>query len=358
MYFETLPQLISYVESLEVNPLEQLMILVGDNSSESVPEMSDYFNSKNITFFGGIYPSLLDGDKSKRSGFILQKHQPVYCSLVFPFLMNIDAEPEAFKDCTAIVLIDGLSNQMKELTDTLNQKVGNNVTYIGGGAGFYDLTHRKCIFDNKGMYENALYVCIIKSPSCFAVEHGWKRLEGPFIATKTVDNTLCQLDNYNAFDVYKSVIEDIERITLCESDFFMFAKDHPFGIRKDNGSIIVRDPINVNEDGGITCVAHIPEGSELYILKGDTDTLLASSMRIAEQCSENASDKYTPMLFDCISRAMFLEDRFENEISNIQNKLKFRVEGTLSIGEIATLEKGEIVIHNKSTILALMMKTK
>lgn len=354
MYFETLSQLTSYVNSIELKSSEQLMILVGDNSSEDVAEMSDYLNSKNIRFFGGIYPSLLVGSKSKRSGFIVQKYQPVYSGLVFPFITDIDIKPEDVKGCTAIVLVDGRSSQMKDLTDTLYRKVGNCVTYIGGGAGFYDLVQRKCIFDNNGMYENALYVCIVKYTSYFAVEHGWKRLEGPFIATKTENNTLCCLDNYNAFDVYKSVIEDIERITLCKSDFFMFAKDHLFGIRKDDASIIVRDPVDVNENDEIICVADIPEGSEVYILKGDTDTLLASSMEIAEMCSKNAPPRYIPLLFDCISRAMFLEDRFEEELSNIQNKLKYRVEGALSIGEIVTLKSGEIEIHNKSTIVTLL----
>jgi len=354
MYFESLSQIKSYVDSIDLNPSEQLMILVGDNSSESVGELSDYLNSKNITFFGGIYPSLLVGKRSVRSGFILQKYRPIYSALVFPYSMRINMELEELKGCTAIVLVDGLSSQMKELTDTLYEYVGSNVTYIGGGAGFYNLTQRKCIFDNKGMYENALYVCIVKSMCYSDVKHGWKRIEGPFIATKSVDNTLCQLDNYNAFDVYKSVIEDIERITLCKSDFFMIAKDHPFGIRKNDASIIVRDPISVNENGEIVCIANIPEGSEIYILKGDNDTLLASSLEIAEKCSENAPDKYTPLLFDCISRAMFLEERFEEELSNIQSMLKYQVEGALSIGEIATLKNGEIIIHNKSTILALL----
>lgn len=354
MYFETLSQLTSYVDSIELDMSEQLMILVGDNSSESVAEMSNYLNSKNIRFFGGIFPSLLVGNKSKRSGFILQRYKPVYSALVLPFMMSIDIEPEELKGCTAIVLVDGRSSQMKDLADTLYKKVGNCVTYIGGGAGYYDLVQRKCIFDNNGIYENVLYVCIVKCTSYFAVEHGWKRFEGPFIVTKSLNNTLCHLDNYDAFDVYKSVIEDIERITLCRSDFFMFAKDHPFGIRKNDASIIVRDPIDLNENNEIVCIADIPEGSEIYILKGDTDTLLASSMDIAEKCSKNAPCKYTPLLFDCISRAMFLEDRFEEELSNIQNKLKYRVEGALSIGEIATLENGEIEIHNKSTIVALL----
>lgn len=354
MYFETLSQLTAYVDSIDLNPSEQLMILVGDESSESVAEMSNYLNSKNIKFFGGIYPSLLVGNKSKRFGFILQKFMPIYSALVLPYLMRMNMEPEELEGCTAIVLVDGLSSQMKELTDTIYKKIGNNVTYIGGGAGFYDMTQRKCIFDNNGIYENALYVCIVRCNTYFAVEHGWKRIEGPFIATKSIDNTLCELDNYSAFDVYKSIIEDIERLTLCKADFFMFAKDHPFGIRKDDASIIVRDPIDVNENDEIICVANIPVGSEIYILKGDTETLLASSMEIAEKCSNNAPSRYTPILFDCISRAMFLAERFEEELYNIQSKLKYRVEGALSIGEIATLKNGEIVIHNKSTIIALL----
>lgn len=51
---------------------------------------------------------------------------------------------------------------------------------------------------------------------------------------------------------------------------------------------------------------------------------------------------------------MFLEDGFEEELSNIQNKLKYTVEGAVSIGEISTDKKGELVIHNKSTVLGLI----
>ncbi|NLL06978.1 MAG: hypothetical protein GX270_14610 [Clostridiaceae bacterium] len=42
MYFETLTQLITFVEGIDINPLEQLMLLVGDESSESVPEVTNY----------------------------------------------------------------------------------------------------------------------------------------------------------------------------------------------------------------------------------------------------------------------------------------------------------------------------
>lgn len=60
-------------------------------------------------------------------------------------------------------------------------------------------------------------------------------------------------------------------------------------------------------------------------------------------------------LSDCISRAMFLEERFEEELQNIQAKMKYPVEGALSFGEIASKRNGELAIHNKSTVLGLLV---
>lgn len=158
-----------------------------------------------------------------------------------------------------------------------------------------------------------------------------------------------------AFDVYRDVIEEHEGIILYKEDFFTYAKEHPFGVVK-NGQmeLIVRDPIAINENDEIVCVAGVPENSELYVLKGNVDTLLNSSLQIAEYCSAKAPNKYKPLLFNCISRAMYMENRFEEELSNIQSKLKYPVEGALSIGEISSQKNGELVIHNKSTILGLL----
>jgi hypothetical protein len=250
--------------------------------------------------------------------------------------------------------VDGLSGAIKDLTDTVFGKVGDRVKYIGGGAGFYDMVQRPCIFNNNGIFKDALYICIVKSDITLAVKHGWQKLEGPFMVTKSSDNMLSTLDNYSAFEVYRDVIEDKEGLRIGREDFFRFAKDHPFGISVNQLDLIVRDPISVNDDYEICCVADIPQRSQLYILKGDTDTLLSSSLQIARQCALNAPNRYLPLLFDCISRAMFLEERFIDELKNIQDNLNYSVEGALSIGEISSQAGGGIVIHNKSTILGLL----
>jgi hypothetical protein len=354
MYFKTLDDLKIYVSGTCFSYSDQLMIMVGEKSADRMPEMFDYLNRHNVNFSGGIFPEIIVGNKNRKEGYVVEKIQPLYSSIVFPFMMRSPQDKEKLRGATAIIFADGLSGSMEDLVETVHEKLGDTVTYIGGGAGFYDMHHRPCIFDNSRLYADALWVCIISNEARTALEHGWSKMSGPFYAKGSYDNVLSQLDSYKAFDIYRSVIEEEEDLTLFKEDFFIYAKDHPFGIYTDDGSLIVRDPVAVNDDDEIICVAGIPEDSEVYILKGDTDTLLKSSLRIAQTCRDCAPQKYLPLLFDCISRAMFLGKRFSDEIDNIQANLNYGIEGALSIGEIATGNNGGPVIHNKSTVLALI----
>lgn len=355
MYVSSLSKLKDYVSNLKIKSSEELMILVAEKSSNEVSELIDFLNTGRIKFFGGIYPKLLVKNKSLSKGFIIQKYEPIYSSIVLPSLMRFKLDINEIKNCTALVLIDGLSDKVKELTDTIFNRLGTNVKYIGGGAGFYDLRHKPCIFNNNGLHENVLYICVVKSKVKLEVNHGWKVLDGPYKITKSNNNILSTLDTYPAFEVYRDIIQEYEGITLYKSDFFVYAKAYPFGITNNSQyDIIVRDPIMLNDKDEIVCVNNIPQNANLYILNGNIDTLLDSSLEIAQNCVKDVSYKYIPLLFDCVSRAMFMEDRFEEELTNIQNKLKFPVEGAICIGEIASQKNGNLIIHNKSTVLGLL----
>jgi len=355
MYLSTLNDLKYYVEDLSIGSDERLMIYVGDGCEKEVQDMMNYLNSRNILFFGGIYSKLLVGDRSLSKGYIVNKVKPVYCSIVLPNLMRFNKELDENENYTALVIADGLSSRFKELTDTVYEKLGNKVKYLGGGAGFYNLNHKPCIFDNDGISMDTLYLCIIKSDTKIAVEHGWNILKGPFNVTESNENILSELDGENAFDKYKEILEDETGLAIYKEDFFTYAKEYPFGIMSGtNLELIVRDPISVNDELDIVCLADIPKDSNLFVLSGNARTLLESSLTIADKCSKIAPKKYKSLLFDCISRGMFLEDNFAIELANIQNRMNCTVEGALSIGEIASKSDGSIVIHNKSTVLGLI----
>ena len=355
MYLSTLNDLKYYVEDLSIDNDERLMIFVGDAYEKEVQDMMNFLNSKNILFFGGIYSKLLVGDRSLSKGYIVNKVKPIYSSIVLPNLMRFNKELDKNEKYTALVIADGLSSRFKELTDTVYNKLGNKVKYLGGGAGFYNLNHKPCIFDNDGISMDTLYLCIIKSETKIAIEHGWNILKGPFTVTESNENILSELDGENAFEKYSEILEDETGLTIYKEDFFTYAKEYPFGIMNGiNLEVIVRDPIAINDNLDIICIADIPKECNLFVLSGNAKTLLESSLTIADKCSKMAPKKYKPLLFDCISRAMFLEENFLIELANIQNRMNCTVEGALSIGEIASKIDGSIVIHNKSTILGLV----
>jgi hypothetical protein len=355
MYLSTLNDLKYYVESLSIGSGERLMIFVGDGCEKEVQEMINFLNSKNILFFGGIYPRVLVGDKSSAKGYIVNKVKPIYCSIVLPSLMRFNQKLDENEDYTAFVIGDGISSKFLELIDTVYNKLGNKVKYLGGGAGFYNISHKPCIFDNDGITMDVLYVCIIKSETKLAVEHGWNILKGPFTVTDSDGNILYELDGENAFAKYSEILEDETGLAIYKEDFFVCAKEYPFGIMLDsNLEMLVRDPVGVNEDDGIIFIADIPNDCNLFVLTGNVETLLKSSLTIAEKCKAMAPKKYKPLLFECITRSMFLEENFAVELGNIQNRMDYTVEGAVAIGEIASKMNGNLVIHNKSTVLGLV----
>lgn len=354
MFLRSMHALTSFLDLLNLSDGEQLMLYVADRSDSWLEGIRTELNGRGLSFFGGIFPGLLYDGGYMREGILLQTVRPAYRALVHPYLLRVPKNLPAFSGMTAVVLIDGLSGKFRDLVDTMESKLGSGVTYMGGGAGYYDLVQRPCLFDNRGVYQDAAFVCLLPGKAHVAVRHGWEKLDGPYEVTDADQNMLRSLDGFNAMDVYCDTIEAHRSIILSKEDFFSVAKEHPFGILQDDETLVVRDPIACTDAREILCVADIPKQATAYILHGNKRTLLSASLEAADECARHRGRRHTPMLFNCISRAMFLEDDFHKEIRNIQNQLDHPLIGTLSIGEIAPHARGGIVIHNKSTIIGLV----
>lgn len=355
MYLRTIKEVKTFIESNTFRQSDVCMMFVGEASYDCISEIVDFCNQKTIKIFGGVFAKLLVGSKARSDGFIVNVFNAACCSRVLPLTFRINANLQPDKQYTAFVLADGLSEYLKNLTDTVYNRFGDSVKYIGGGAGFYNLDRKPCIFDNSGVYKDAAYVCVVENEMLMAVEHGWKKLQGPLNVTSANGNELMEINYYNAFEVYRDIIRDESDITISKEGFFTYAKDYPFGIiQEGSNEIIIRDPIKLNEMDSIICVANIPNKCELYIMGGNADSLLRSSEKLAEYCAKNVTKDDKIFVFDCISRAMFLDDKFQTEIANIQSKLPIFLEGALSISEFASGQKGELLIHNKSTIIGVL----
>lgn len=322
---------------------------------------------------GGIFPGIIHGKKDFKNGAILKIFPTASKPLLINGLEKDDFKISLFENkvdfdnskITMLTLINGLKSNIATYLQKLYHEYGNSVNYIGAGAGSLSLVQQPCIFTNEGIFQDAAIICPINLSINLGVEHGWEKLGGPIVATKTRKNIILELNWRNAFEVYKETVEKDAQQKFNDENFFDIAKCYPFGIFRESREDLVRDPISVNENGSLICVGEVPENTVLYILKGKKEELIQSAKLAVKNSVEHLTQniKHT-LIVDCISRTLFLEDEFPKELEAISEAMP-RIEddesipqGVLSLGEISSNENGNLDFYNKTFVIGVLTKSK
>ena len=241
---------------------------------------------------------------------------------------------------------------VSEYLELINDQLGAQYSFIGGGAGSLTLVQQPCLMTREGVFQDAALGCLLKQKVRLGIRHGWQRLAGPFLVTEAEGNNVKKLNWRPALDVYREVVEDDANVRLGIDNFFEHAKGYPFGMIREQEEDIVRDPISTNEDGVLLCVGEVPENSAVYILKGRSTQLIDAARQAFEDCQggEKTTTEDHLLVVDCISRTLFLEEEFSSELGELQNGETPPV-GILSLGEIASFGAGALEFFNKTIVL-------
>ncbi len=317
----------------------------------------------NLPIFGGIFPYIVYRGKHYSNGIL------VVGLNVLPHITvikNISAASGGVKKQISqlsksithakslITLVDGLADNIVLFLEDLCAFISNGVKIAGGGAGFLDLSKNPCVFTNAGMLQDAAVLVALDVPIHLATGHGWEIMKGPFLVTESKGNVLSSLNYESAYSVYQEQIEANSGTRCTYAGLAAMARHYPLGIENLDGEILVREPIDLNNDH-LVCVGEIHENSVVYLLKGNPENLVAAAGQTARSLSVMQKQEHdSVLLFDCISRALFLGDEFYKELETIGNNL-FRKDaffGALTIGEICSNPNGQVRFLNKSTVLA------
>jgi hypothetical protein len=318
----------------------------------------------NIPIFGGVFPYIVYRGKHYSNGILVVGLNVLPQITV---IRHISAANNAIKKQinllsksitqakSIVTFVDGLADNIEPFLEELCTFIGKGVKVAGGGAGFLDLGRRPCVFTNAGMFEDAAILVALDAPIALATGHGWEIMKGPFLVTESKGNVLASLNYASAFSVYQEQVEANSGARCGAASFATMAMTYPLGIENLDGEILVREPIQLREDR-MVCVGDIHENSVVYLLKGDPDNLVAAAGDTARSLSvlQKPDSNGPVLLFDCISRALFLGADFSRELENIGNNL-FRKDaffGALTIGEICSNPNGQVKFLNKSTVLA------
>ncbi len=338
------------------------LLFVAENTAILIEDLILQLNHKNVDFAGGIFPKVIYQDTVYEEGIVVNFIENVLFSFV---IENLDQKQfilpkiqlEENKSYCTFTFVDGLTGNISNYLSELYRTLGTSSIYFGGGAGSLTLEQKPCLFDNSGFYMNAALSLIYESEVSIGVKHGWKKIEGPLIATKTEKNVIQEINWRNAFEVYKEIVENDCNKEINEDNFFSIAKAYPFGIVKENSECVVRDPIATNEKGELICVGEVLNNTVLDILHGKEKNLISSATEAAKLTTEKAENPTVGIIIDCISRVLFLEENFQQELNTIIQELKGKndqmiISGALTLGEISSYN-GYLEFFNKTIVVGL-----
>jgi hypothetical protein len=156
--------------------------------------------------------------------------------------------------------------------------------------------------------------------------------------------------------VYKNIVAAHSGKVLTKENFFDIAKAYPFGMNKLNNEMVVRDPIAVTEDNEIVCVGEVPPDSIVNVLNGNKESLISAAKDASQAAEESYSGKSSGkamFLIDCISRVLFLDEYFQEELMAVYQD-DCPLFGVLSVGEIANTGRSFLEFYNKTTVAAIL----
>ena len=338
------------------------LLFVAENSNIDIENLISELNQKRIHFAGGIFPKVMYKNVVYEKGIVVNYIENIVQSFT---TKNIEQQqftipkielPRKDSYCT-LTLVDGLTGNISNYLSELYRTLGTSCIYFGGGCGSLTLQQKPCIFNNTGFYMNAAFSIIYETKVSIGVKHGWEKVDGPLIATKTDKNTIQEINWRNAFEVYKEIIEKDSKQKITPDNFFSVAKAYPFGIVKENSECVVRDPIATNEKGELICVGEVLSNTMLDVLRGKNENLILSATEAARLTTKNAKNPNRAIIIDCISRVLFLEENFQQELDAVIKELKTKneqmeISGALTLGEISSYN-GYLEFFNKTIVVGL-----
>ena len=333
------------------------LLLVAEKAKIDLEELIYEAEKQQVKIAGGVFPMVIYQGQHADDIVILKKItsglNPAIIEGVGKGVTDHDF-PELIDSIeSCIVLLDGLMLNIPDFLSALFGKYWNKLNYIGAGCGSLSLQQTPCVFNNKGLFQDAALLIFSESKCNLGVKHGWKKIAGPFVANKTDGNKIIELNWRPAFEVYKEIVEEYTTARFESTDFFHISKGFPFGIYKEGKEDVVRDPIAIDENGAIVCVGGISQNVSLNILKGEDVKLIESAEQAAVEAASNDSIRDL-LVVDCISRVLYLNDRFKDELVVVQKQLNNQVEleGVLSIGEISSDKSGYLELYNKTIVVS------
>ncbi|MCX5701243.1 MAG: FIST C-terminal domain-containing protein [Candidatus Omnitrophica bacterium] len=192
-------------------------------------------------------------------------------------------------------------------------------------------------------------------------KHGWQPIGKPRQITKASGNTVIEIDNRPAVNLYKEYFA--QDTAELENNLERLRTFYPLGISTgEKKEFLLRSILSIGPDGSLEFLGDVPEGSMVRLMIGSKEACLASTQEAAGATIKNMGRNKIKfaMVLNSLSRFSLLGRMANQEVKIIKNILGDDIPfaGIYTSTEQAPLNTinylGKTYFHNNSiTILAI-----
>ena len=353
-----------FLEELSKDKAKGILLFVGEETPFDYKQLQPILKTMDIEVWGGIFPEVIYNGSLHKQGVVGCAFQsPVSIKVVKDLSKFKGNFPEDFvskNTKTLLILTSAYADNIPLLIETLYEKYFKEMTFIGGSAGSVINVDQPSLFTCDDIFAGGAIIAATQDFMSVGINHGCQPVSEPAIASSVDKNILISINWEPAFEYYKRIIEQDAGIKLTANSFLDVAKSYPLGILKYDTEIILRVPLSVGEENSLLFASEMPENSVLVVTKAYPDKLIAAAGTATEQAkiafeSKMKTSPGKALIVDCLARALFLEDRINDELTIIANKAGSDVFlfGLLSLGEIASTGDKYIELYNKTIVIGM-----
>lgn len=271
---------------------------------------------------------------------------------------------EGYPYLTAIVIPDGLAVDGEQLTMASRQRLGANVTFVGGGTHF-NLEDTPVICGDRTA-ENALAVALLASerPPGTAFAHGHEPISEPHEVTRAEGNVVHELDGRPAYEVWKDDVREDARETfdvdvdaLSESDETLtnLLFHYQYGVDQGEKYKLRNPGVAPRTDGPLEFVLTIPEGTVMRLMANTKDGYITSARAASNEALAGVDGEPAgALIYDCGCRRMSLGDRYGESVAGMIDSLEMPLQGAEVFGEICMDERQVSGYHNTTAVVMVL----
>jgi len=336
-----------------------IWIFAADGENYTPETLDPLLTSLNTPVFGGVYPQVIWGaQRYERGAVVIGMAAPIGHAVIEHMSALTDTPDDRLigaipypvpEGCSVALVVDGLSSGIARFITQLYNEHGSEQPYFGGGAGSLSLQPKPCVITPQGLLEDAAVVVTLPLNAGLGVSHGWRIISEAMKVTALDRNRIIEINHRPAGDVYSEILAQYGAELITPENFFDIAKGFPFGVRRLGGEIIVRDPIQLLDDGSLVCVGELPPEAFVHVLEGEPSELIGAAQQARLTADSKVPDPVLRVFIDCISRVLFLQDQFGLELAAVAQGES--IVGALTLGEVAGDFNGFLDFYNKTAVV-------